>query len=80
MFNKAGLDNVRSVRTFQNEKHDAFSCCSFHDALFKRVDQVCAPKYETVYDNKCETVYETVYEDVCTAQFSTIYEKKCETK
>ena len=52
----------------------------FHDALFKRVDQVCAPKYETVYDNKCETVYETVYEDACTAQFSTIYEKKCETK
>ena len=71
MFNKAGLDNVRSVRTFQSQKHDA---------LFKRFHQVCAPKYETVYDNKCETVYETVYEDVCTAQFSTIYEKKCETK
>ena len=48
--------------------------------LTESVGQVCAPKYETVYDNKCETVYETVYEDACTAAFNTIYEKKCETK
>ena len=48
--------------------------------LSEFVGQVCAPKYETVYDNKCETVYETVYEDACTAAFNTIYEKKCETK
>ena len=48
--------------------------------LTESVDQVCAPKYETVYDNKCEIVYETVYEDSCTAAFNTIYEKKCETK
>ena len=48
--------------------------------LTQSVVQVCAPKYETVYDNKCEIVYETVYEDACTAAFNTIYEEKCETK
>ena len=64
-----------------NNNADGFSNFFFQTTPFtESAGQVCAPKYETVYDNKCETVYETVYEDACTAAFNTIYEKKCETK